>query len=93
MTAVTIVIIIIIIIRHKLGLYRTVSASFNSDFKKVFQLVFVHLVYLIYKLALFFGTLLFILLHVAAVLIYRFLVSRHLVLLPTLPSFLQSADH
>jgi hypothetical protein len=37
--------IFIIIIRHELGLNRPVSASSNSLFTKVFQVVFVHFVY------------------------------------------------
>jgi hypothetical protein len=65
-----------------LGLDKPISAS-----SKVFQVVFVNLVY---NSALLFATCCSFLLHVAANLIFCFLLSSKLVLLSTLPKFLHS---
>ena len=80
---IVIVVVIIIIIRPELALDRPVSAA-----SKVFQFVFVHLVY---------NAWLFLacsccsfLLHVLANYICNFLVSRQLVPISTLPKFLHS---
>ena len=80
-------IIIVIINSHELGLDGYVSVSSNS-LLKVFQIVFVHLVY---------NSTLFLApcccsfsLHVMANLICMFLVSRQLIMLSTFPKFLPS---
>ena len=79
--------IIVIIIRHESGLDRHVSAS-SIVSSKVFQVVFVHLVY---KTALFLASYCCsFLLHVVANLICIFLVSRQLVLLSNIPKFFHS---
>ena len=83
------VVIIIIIIRHKLGLDKLVSASSNSLFKG-FQVTFISLVYCS---ALFFASCCHtLMLHVIVNLICIFLVSQQLVLLSTLPKFLPSQN-
>jgi len=79
-------IIIIIIIRHELGLDRPVSASSNSLFKGLPS----RLRPLFYNSALFLESCCSFLLHVVDSLICIFLVSRQLILLSALPKFLHS---
>ena len=81
------ILIIIIIIRHDLGLNRPVSAPPKVS-SKVFQVVFEHFFY--NSTLLFVSCCCLFLLHVVANLTCIFLVSRQLVLLSTLPKFLNS---
>ena len=85
----------IIIIRHELGLYRPVSASSNS----LFRVLPSRLRPSVLQFSITFGILLLFilvtcccsyLLHVAAIVICIFLVSRQPILLSALPKFLHS---